>query len=177
MTEAPPIPPPDGKDWTWSIHRSCPECGYDPAQVQRADVGRLIREYARDIGAALARTGATTRPEPTTWSPLEYACHVRDVCTLFTDRLQLMLTEDDPLFDNWDQDATAIADRYWAQQPATVARQLETQADTAASAFDALGPDQWHRPGRRSNGSVFTVDTFARYLLHDLAHHVADAGM
>jgi hypothetical protein len=33
---------------------------------------------------------------------------------------------------------------------------------------------QWARPGHRSNGSVFTVDTFARYFLHDLAHHAWD---
>ena len=33
---------------------------------------------------------------------------------------------------------------------------------------------QWDRPGRRSNGSVFTVDTLARYHLHDVEHHLHD---
>ena len=70
----------------------------------------------------LARPDAARRPEPSTWSPLEYACHVRDVCRLFEQRLRLMLTQDAPTFDNWDQDETAVADRYGEQDPATVAR-------------------------------------------------------
>ena len=33
---------------------------------------------------------------------------------------------------------------------------------------------QWDRPGRRGNGSVFTVDSLARYHLHDVEHHLVD---
>ena len=32
------------------------------------------------------------------------------------------------------------------------------------------------RPGRRSNGSVFTVETLGRYFLHDVLHHLHDVG-
>ena len=39
------------------------------------------------------------------------------------------------------------------------------------AAPDRVGDDDWDRPGRRSNGSVFTVDTLGRYHLHDLVHH------
>mgnify|MGYP000205025455 CR=1 FL=1 len=38
-------------------------------------------------------------------------------------------------------------------------------------AFDSVTGEQWQRPGRRSDGAVFTVDTFSRYLLHDVVHH------
>ncbi len=33
---------------------------------------------------------------------------------------------------------------------------------------------QWQRTGTRSNGDAFTVDTLARYHLHDLVHHAHD---
>ena len=33
---------------------------------------------------------------------------------------------------------------------------------------------QWQRTGSRSDGATFTVDTFARYHLHDLVHHAHD---
>lgn len=33
---------------------------------------------------------------------------------------------------------------------------------------------QWDRTGHRSDGSSFTVDSFARYLLHDPIHHLDD---
>jgi hypothetical protein len=33
---------------------------------------------------------------------------------------------------------------------------------------------QWQRTGRRSDGASFTVETFARYLIHDPVHHLYD---
>lgn len=170
----PAAPEPDEKDWTWVIDEPCPDCGYDPRPVAREEVPALTRRYAGAIEAALAAPDAASRRQPTVWSPLEYGCHVRDVCRLFAQRLALMLTEDDPLFANWDQDASAVEQRYWTQRPATVAAELHVAAEAIAQAFAGVAGAQWTRPGRRSNGSVFTVDTFARYFLHDLAHHAWD---
>lgn len=172
--DAPVTPAPDVKDWTWAITDPCPDCGFDPASVTRGQVPTQTLRYAGSVRSALLRPGADTRPAADVWSPLEYGCHVRDVCLLFARRLRLMLTEDDPQFDNWDQDETALAARYWTQSPAAVAEQLAAAADSIAAAFAGVGDDQWSRPGRRSNGSAFTVDTFARYFLHDLAHHAWD---
>jgi hypothetical protein len=58
--------------------------------------------------------------------------------------------------------------------PAEVADQLAAEAEATATAFAAVRPDRWERPGRRSNGSLFTVRTFAIYFLHDVEHHVHD---
>jgi hypothetical protein len=171
----PPLAPePDEKDWTWVIREPCPDCGFDARAVERDAVPALTRRYAGIIRTALDRPDAALRPQPAVWAPVEYGCHVRDVCELFAHRLDLMLTQDDPLFDNWDQDVTALEQRYWEQQPGGVAAQLADAAETIADAFAAVADDQWQRPGRRSNGSIFTVDTFARYFLHDLAHHAWD---
>jgi hypothetical protein len=35
-------------------------------------------------------------------------------------------------------------------------------------------PQQWERDGFRSDGTHFTVSSFARYLLHDPVHHLDD---
>ncbi len=85
-----------------------------------------------------------------------------------------MLDEDDPLFANWDQDETALAERYWEQSPAVVSDELGSAARAMAAAIDSVSADQWSRPGRRSNGSTFTVETLIRYFLHDLVHHAHD---
>jgi hypothetical protein len=173
MTE-PTVPTPDDKDWTWTITEPCPDCGFDARAVARSHVPELVRRYVADLHSALDRDDAAARPEPGTWSPLEYACHVRDVCRIFDRRVRLMLTADDPQFENWDQDATALEQRYWAQDPAAVSDELGAAADTIADTFGTVDGEQWQRPGRRSNGSVFTVDTIARYFLHDVAHHAWD---
>jgi hypothetical protein len=122
----------------------------------------------------LARPDVATRPDPTTWSPLEYACHVRDVCDLFADRVRLMLDEDGAAFANWDQDATAVESDYASQDPRVVADELVVAADRLAQAYAGLSGPAWERRGVRSNGSEFTVLTLGRYGLHDLAHHLWD---
>jgi hypothetical protein len=117
---------------------------------------------------------ATVRPTPAVWSPLEYGCHVRDVFRKFDERLQLMIEVNDPQFENWDQDKTAIEDEYGSQNPAVVASEIATAAEKLANRFDAVAHEQWNRRGFRSDGSVFTVESFARYLMHDPVHHLWD---
>ena len=171
----PPAPiEPETKDWTAVLVDGCVECGFDPATLSPTDIGPRLRASIPRWAAVLARDTAQERPEPTVWSPTEYACHVRDTCRIFRERLALMLDEDDPMFANWDQDETAVADAYWAQDPATVTAGYVEQATATAALFDTVRPDQYARPGRRSNGSVFTVESFGRYFLHDVEHHLVD---
>jgi len=164
---------PDTKDWTWVLDRPCPECGLDTSTFAPTDVPALLRENAAAWQEVLAGPHARTRPDPTTWSPLEYAAHVRDVCRVYTERLHLMLTQDDPHYPNWDQDATAVEDRYAEQDPATVAKELTEAANHLADRFAEV--TEWHRTGTRSDGAHFTIATFARYFVHDPIHHLHDA--
>ena len=153
----------------------CPECGFDATSLPVTDVvGARTRLGLPGFRAALARDDAATRPRPDRWSPLEYACHVRDVHRLYTYRLGLMLDQDDPLFPNWDQDVTAVEERYGEQEPSIVADQLAAAAEDMAAAYDAVTSEQWPRTGRRSDGANFTADSFARYYLHDIEHHRHD---
>ena len=165
---------PDVKDWTWVLERPCPECGFDAPGLERSRVPDAIRDNATLWEVVLGTDDAAVRPSPHVWSPLEYACHVRDVNRLFAERLHLMLTDDDARFDNWDQDDAAVEGGYLDQDPHAVAREVVEAADTVAVAYAEVAEDQWDRRGTRSNGDAFTVDTFARYHLHDLVHHAHD---
>lgn len=165
---------PDTKDWTWVLERPCPECGFDATAVEPTGIGDVIRDNAERWQQVLATPDAATRPEPTVWSPTEYAAHVRDVHRTFGARVALMLGRDDPEFANWDQDETAVAERYDLQLPDQVAPELLEEAERAAAAYDGVEGESWQRRGRRSNGSEFTVDTLGRYHLHDVVHHLWD---
>ncbi len=169
---------PDAKDWTWVLERPCPECGFDAAAVPPESVAQLLRDNAAAWRRVLEQSDAAVRRRPAEdrWSPLEYACHVRDVCTLYHHRLDLMLGEDDPLYPNWDQDATAVDERYREQDPAVVSAQLLDAAAGLADAFDGVRGEQWLRTGRRGDGARFTIAGFSRYLLHDPVHHLRDVG-
>lgn len=165
---------PDDKDWTWVIEKPCPECEFDASSVSRDEIAAAIRDNADRWKDALAGRDVAVRPSGHVWSTLEYACHVRDVNRLFGERVRRMLLEDDPEFANWDQDATAVEDDYGSQDPAVVARELVEAAAAVAATYDTVEGDQWQRPGTRSNGSVFTVETIGRYHLHDVVHHIWD---
>ncbi|WP_243059766.1 methyltransferase domain-containing protein [Nocardioides sp. SR21] len=165
---------PDDKDWTWVLSEPCPECGFEATTVTRDGIATVVRENARTWQAVLTLGDAAVRPDPATWSTLEYACHVRDVNRIFDLRVGLMLDEDDPTFVNWDQDETAIAEKYGEQDPATVSAELLAAAESVAARYEAVPGDAWERRGFRSNGSEFTVDSIGRYHLHDLVHHAWD---
>jgi DinB superfamily len=168
---------PDTKNWMWVLERRCDECGFEAATFPRADVSRLIQENAAAWQAVLARPNASQRPSDDVWSPLEYACHVRDVYRIYDTRLALMLIEDDPLYPNWDQDAAAIEERYDSQDPATVARELDAAARAIAERFATVDGDQWERPGTRNDGVHYTIESFARYMIHDPIHHLHDVSI
>jgi hypothetical protein len=165
---------PDTKDWTWVLHERCPECGFDPRDVDRDDLGRRIRHAAAAMHQRLHGERVLERPDDATWSPLEYAAHVRDVCGVMQTRLEQLLAEDDPEFASWDQDRAAVEGDYASLEPEHVAAQLDLAATSLANAADAVPSAAWARPGRRSNGSVFTVETLLVYALHDLEHHAWD---
>ena len=148
---SPEVPQPDDKDWTFVLERPCPECGFVAAEVEITELPALVEAAAAPWGEVLARPDAAVRPAPRVWSPLEYGCHVRDVLVLFAERAELMQREDDPLFGNWDQDATALEQRYWEQEPGVVASEITDAARGNAAVWARVS--DWSRQGRRSNGS------------------------
>ncbi|MEV6280357.1 DinB family protein [Nocardia sp. NPDC051832] len=183
---------PDDKNWTWVLEKTCPECGFDAPATPYDKVPALTRDYAARLAGALTRDDATVRPDESTWSATEYAAHVRDVCRIFTYRTDIAArreavdprvpgfdattgsAEGLPLFSNWDQDVTAIAAGYGAQEPAVVAAELAVAAESVARAIESVPPADRELAVRRSDGSGFTVESLAIYFLHDVVHHVYD---
>ena len=179
MTQPPTDPgpsTPDDADWTWVLTRPCPDCGFDAAAVEPADVPDLLRDAGQRYAAALARDDVRTRPAEGVWSTLEYACHVRDVCDVMRGRLGQILAGDGEVvrFADWDQDETAVEQQYWRSDPDVVAPEVTEAFEGAATAYALPTGTQWEWPALRSNGSEFTARTLALYFTHDIRHHLWD---
>ncbi|WP_158726558.1 DinB family protein [Tomitella fengzijianii] len=172
--------PPETRDWTTITREPCAACGFDPSTVTPATAADRIRATIRPWAAVPTRPGSTARPAPDVWSPLEYACHVRDVCRTFTERLDLIVRTSarahPARFPDWDQNAAQVAGRYNAQDPDTVAREYAAAAAALADGFAAVHGDAWGREGARGDGARFTALSLAAYLVHDLEHHLVDVG-
>jgi len=172
---------PDGSDLA-APEDPCPECGFDGEAVAdvAAEIDALGRKFAAPLtrylpgedGPALLRT----RPEPGVWSPLEYACHVRDVLRLFEERTRAMVAEPGVAFGWWDHEAAVTDDAYNDEEPADVATAIADGTSRYAETLRGLSPSDWEATGERRGGEVFTVDSLARYGLHEAKHHQLDIG-
>jgi S-DNA-T family DNA segregation ATPase FtsK/SpoIIIE len=164
----------------------CAECGFDASTVVptngEATVRALGRRYQAPLTHLLPGEDADTvlrqRPDPSTWSVLEYAAHVRDVIALWGSTLHLALTEDRPHLPLPDRD---IADRfatdraYNEQDPVTVARELSANAERMAVKVATIAPDQWDRSVVIGNEEM-TALGIVRKVAHEGGHHLLDVG-
>lgn len=173
-------PTADTKDWTWTLERPCPECGYDSSSVQPVDVAAAMRANAAAFRSVLKRGDMVGQRPPVApganpkWSALEYAAHVRDVYALAAERITRMIKKKGPTFVDWDQDRAAIEGNYASADPDKVAYDLAINAGKVADLLDKIRGDDWERTGTRSDGASFTIGRFAVYILHDVSHHLWD---
>jgi len=166
-------------DWTWVLERPCDECEYDAHALSRKELPGRIRAVGGAWRQLLGYGPAVERlsdGDDRTWTPLQYGCHVRDVFKIFEKRARTMLKKrKPPTFKDWDQEEEAIKGDYAGQDPAKVAYDLATNAGKFADLLDRVDGDEWTKEGTRSDGASFTVESLARYMLHDVEHHLWDA--
>ena len=159
------------------LERPAPSAGYDPAAIDVADdpghgAGQrggwqdvLARPDARRAPAARRVVAARVRlPRPRRVPPVRHAGS------------RLMLDEDDPLFANWDQDETAIAERYGSRTRPSWPPSWWRPADAVAASFAAVERRPVGAPGPAQRRRRFTVESFGRYFVHDSVHHLWDVG-
>jgi len=48
---------PDTKDWTWVLQRPCPECGLDTRDIDRDQIGAMVRANAASWQSLLTAPG------------------------------------------------------------------------------------------------------------------------
>src|SRR5260221_8731058 len=123
----------------------CDQCGFAYDENTATTAAAAIRAGAAQPPAILADSpaGLPARREPARWSPLEYACHVRDMLLVQRERLLAARRLDRPECQPMGRDARVALDGYAAQNPADVARQLGDAAQLFANDLDRLGGADW----------------------------------
>ena len=158
----------------------CDECGFvydlDEARDAAGECRRLAGEFASRL-TTTPEPDLRTRPDSSTWSTLEYACHVRDVLLVQRERVILARRVDDPEPPAMGRDERVAYDGYGEQDPRAVSRQLLDASALFANVLDRLDDAAWERgivygypppPRRRSLGWV------AVHTVHELRHHLQD---
>jgi hypothetical protein len=117
------------------------------------------------------------RPDPQTWSRLEYGCHLRDVLLVQRERVLAARRVDRPSFDPMGRDERVEHDGYSEQDPYDVARQLTDAAHMFANVLSRLDRVDWERTVIYSYPKVSerSLRWVAIHTLHEVRHHRLDA--
>ena len=159
---------------------ACAGCGFVYESVPADGVAAALRAVGGWYRAVLRGADAAAlarRPDPSTWSAVEYTAHVRDVLLVQRDRVIRALVEDRPSFPPmWRDERVALAG-YADEPPADVLAGLDLAAALLARVFDRLGPDQLTRPCVYNFPAPADRDVLwvGRHTLHEAEHHRQDA--
>lgn len=156
----------------------CGECRFGFVLANAVRAGPEIVEGAARLSHLLtdSRTDVVERRSPPVWSPLEYACHLRDVLLVQRERVLLARRAERPSPPLMGREERVEHDGYADQRPEDVARQLEDAALLFANVLARLGLEDWERrvlydglePPDRSLRWV-ALDTW-----HEAHHHLLD---
>ena len=111
------------------------------------------------------------RPAPGEWSIHENACHLAEVHPLFFRRLDLMLSEPNPVIASYDPGRDDPEDALLKLDLAESLRRFQDDRARLVARLRGLRPDDWARPARHDEYNAYSVFTMFRHLaLHDFHH-------
>lgn len=159
----------------------CPDCGLDYDTISPSDAEVAIRSYPRRFRNALAAALddeadeglVRRRPEPATWSALEYTVHVADLYEFFAGAFRRMYDETNPTIAMWDPDERAASERYRHADPRATLDRLDAASNALVGALDRVDPEGWSRTAEFPFGSR-TILQMARNAVHEGSHHLRD---
>ncbi len=157
----------------------CEECGFEYDLNEAEQAGAAIVDGVAQLAAVLQGSPdhLTRRPQPQTWSALEYACHVRDVLLVQRERVLAARRTDRPSFEPMGRDERVEHDGYAEQDPRDVSRQLTDAARLFANVLARLDPSDWDRTVMYNypTRSARSLRWIAMHTLHEVHHHLLDA--
>lgn len=110
------------------------------------------------------------RPQPGKWSAHEHACHVAVMEPMWAERVQRILTEDDPAIISYEpaeDDPDRLLNMDWAPTLAT----FERQRDALVARLRALPASSWQRPATHTAHARYSLFLMCRHIaLHDALH-------
>ncbi len=156
----------------------CAGCGFEYLPEEAPGAAQAIVDGVHEHVAILTAAGGDpgVRRDPDRWSPLEYACHVRDLLLVQRERVLEARRTERPSFSPMGRDERVLHDGYATQDPVDVARQLDDAARMLANVLRRLDQLDWERTVLY-NFPVPTERTLrwvAVHTVHEVHHHLLD---
>ncbi len=157
----------------------CDECGFTYDSLAVADAPSALRLGGERLAEDLFSgddASIHSRPDPNTWSVVEYTCHVRDVLLVQRERILQALVEEAPRFVPMHREERVITAGYDRESATEVAQELTVVANLVAKVVTLLDDRQLARtcvfnfPEPRVRDVAWVV----RHSVHEVVHHEMD---
>lgn len=156
----------------------CAGCNFTYDLRRAAAAGDDLRALATEAVVLLSnnKIDVRARPRPDVWSPLEYACHLRDVLLVQRERVLAARRTNGAECASMGREERAEHDGYNEQDPADVARQLADAAALFSNVLARFSADDWdrtviyHYPETHER----SLRWVAVHTVHELQHHLLD---
>lgn len=156
----------------------CDECDFAYDLDRATTAGAAIVEGAATVAGLVGAEGTDVRARrhEQVWSPLEYACHVRDVLLVQRERVLAARRRERPSFEPMGRDERVEHDGYAAQDPQDVARHVVDAAHMFANVLARVGPDDWERTVvyNYPTAQERSLRWVAVHTVHEVQHHLLD---
>lgn len=111
------------------------------------------------------------RPADDKWSMIEIVCHLRDVETLFAERITKAAFSERPAFGMMDNARLAAALRYRESDAAAALKEFRRRRTDTLTLLRALPAPVWQRTGLHPKRGEITIERLAQVLAdHDHGH-------
>jgi S-DNA-T family DNA segregation ATPase FtsK/SpoIIIE len=155
----------------------CPDCriSYQTITIEAA-LDAVASLPAAVVGAISLIPAAfhRQRAAPSTWSIVEYACHLRDVFATSTIRLYRSRTEVHPVLEPMFNDLRARRFGYNNLDLDAVLAELAANAAGFRDEAGRVKPPDWQRIVTRLSGEDRTARWLVRNAMHEGVHHLGD---
>ncbi len=123
----------------------------------------MVREAAPEI--------VKRRPAEGRWSIHEHACHLAEVQPMITERLELMLSLDDPEIQAYDPGREHPPDGLLEVELEGALERFRVERNELVERLRMLDPSDWSRTARHAEYNAYSPFIIFRHLaLHDFFH-------
>jgi len=110
-------------------------------------------------------------PQRGEWSAAQVAAHLADAEMVYSVRIRMILTDDNPTLVGYDQDAWAARLSMCDANLAGSVERFRTLRDANLRLYESLEEDEWSRVGTHEEQGLVTIRSTVETLIgHDRAH-------
>ncbi|HEV8611524.1 MAG TPA: DinB family protein [Thermoanaerobaculia bacterium] len=150
----------------------------DDARADRAAHARLVqrlRDQADDVRRMVAGLDEETiskRTIPEKWSLKELVCHVLRVQRLYSERLETMLSQENPSLASYQPEGDTMFEKMTGRPADETLAIYLAERERHLDRLEDLSPSEWHRGAQHPDYTHYDVHFQTDYLAHHEAHHI-----